>query len=235
MSDANSTAAGPAFSPVQAAFDAMLQAPTQEARDTAWTNLSVVASGGQYGPPATIYRDLNTRAISQLTEGRGFRDSALTAIERTALAIEAAAPQPAEQDPNAPPEGFEPPASIAEYGLPDNMVQHIGDEKGLEDVRQAAFEAKVPAPFFKQGLIEAQRRVHLLGDEAAFDKAVTDARAVVLRRYSDPAEAEATLAAGAGYLLQLVKQQPALGEAVSLMMASPWAIMTAANMARGRR
>lgn len=224
------------YSPTQAAFDAVLNAPDAASRETAWGNLTALASGGQYGNTDTIYGDLNRRASEQaLSAATGTsKANALDVLERSALALSGSRPE-AEASLAAQSFGLEPGRSAADYRVPPNVAPKIADEAKLGEIQAAAHAAGLPAALWGQAITEASEKAHLLADHGAYDTALTSCRDALARQYPDKGVRDGLIKAGIDYLNTLATKQPALREAADLLMTSPWGIVTAANLAGFKR
>jgi len=140
--------------------------------------------------------------------------------------------------PQAAPEGFEPPRSPLEYHLVPPMGVDIQNDEALGALKGQLFDAGIPADLAGQAFANATR-LHVNGATAspeAYDSALAQCKAALERQFG--ADAKSIAIDGVAYLNALADKQPALDEAVTLMLADPWAIATAANLQRamkGRR
>jgi hypothetical protein len=129
-------------------------------------------------------------------------------------------------------QGFEAPRSPAEYHFTTTPGVDVQNHAGVGELKNALFEAGVPAPIANQAFLNASRMAGegVLATPEAHASAVSQCRQTLDRTYG--ADAVSIAKDGATYLNALADRDPRLNEPVAVMLADPWAVATAATMYR---
>jgi hypothetical protein len=237
-------------------FIAQIQsAPTPSARTaalSAYEQFMMGGSGAQAAPgaplssqaswsapvsplPAPPLPPPNADAIAAATE-KAFSASTPMAKQRALEELEALHRAGSGEPPGEPaaalPEGFEPPRSPLEYQLVPPKGIDIQNDEALGDLKSQLFDAGIPAAVAGQAFANAARMFTngVLASPEAYDAAVLQCKGALEKQFGS--EARRVALDGTAYLNALAARSPALGEHVTLMLADPWAVATAANLQR---
>ena len=125
------------------------------------------------------------------------------------------------------------PRSPLEYKFAAPPGMEITDEVEGGELRAALFEAGVPTGLANQAFVNAAH-LHASGvridDAQAYDAAVVKCRQALDKRFG--ADASTVAREGAAYLNALGDRSAALREPMTLLLADPFAVAAAANLAR---
>jgi hypothetical protein len=228
-------------------------APTPQARTAALTAYEQFMMGGSgaapgqaahpssqaagFAPPPAPQQS-SADAIAAATQ-KAFSASTPMAKQRALEELEALHRANSGEPPGEPaaalPEGFEPPRSALEYQLVPPKGIDIQNDEALGDLKNQLFDAGIPAAVAGQAFANAARMFTngVLASPEAYDAAVLQCKGALEKQFGS--EARSVALDGTAYLNALAARSPALGEHVTLMLADPWAVATAANLQRASR
>jgi len=143
--------------------------------------------------------------------------------------------EPPEEPAATLPEGFEPPRSALEYQLVPPKGIDIQNDEALGDLKNQLFDAGIPAAVAGQAFSNAARMFTngILASPEAYDAAVLQCKGALEKQFG--VDARSIAIDGTAYLNALAAKSPALDEHVTLLLADPWAVATAANLQRASK